>query len=84
MPDLNHYIRKTDILRGVVDGSPAKALCGEMVVPDHQGAQAIPGHEVAHRELKTCPVCENIFDSLRRDKSEQIPEPVREREEAFA
>jgi len=61
-PFLNHYLRKNSILRGIVEGKPQRAICGETFVPESFG-----NGEVSYRtngELVICPICAHLFDAL--------------------
>lgn len=68
----NHYVSKRAITRSIVEGIPAKALCGVTLMPSSQGANAIPGHEVAHRNYDTCPECELFFNALPEDAEAKV------------
>ena len=74
--NLNHYVAKAAITRGLVFGTPAKALCGELVPPEHQGPKAIRGCETAREDFETCPECELFYNGLRKSADEKVPEHV--------
>lgn len=69
--DLNHYMSKTAITRAIVEGVPGKALCGEVFLPQSQGAEAMPWRPQANRKRKTCPNCELFYGALRSDAEEK-------------
>ena len=56
---LNHYLRKVDITRAVVDGVPVTALCGIVFRPTSQGRGS-----VGARARAICPLCQLVFDEL--------------------
>lgn len=70
--DLNHYMRKTDITRAIVDGIPGRAICGEIFLPSHQGSEAMPGSEAASSKLEVCGECVRIYDGLRGGQEAKI------------
>ena len=72
---MNHYASKKAILRSVVEGIPAIALCGETIDCQHQGRNAIPGSEVANKHHDMCPKCELFFGALPAEaaKKEEVP-----------
>lgn len=70
---MNHYTSKKAILRSVIDGTPARALCGELFDCRHQGREAIPGSEVANKTHEICPECELFYSGLRADVREEEP-----------
>lgn len=74
--DLNHYVSKRAITRSIVEGIPAKALCGALMRCSSQGAQAIPGQEAANRTLETCPECELFYSGLKTDEEADVKEPA--------
>lgn len=87
--EYNHYVAKAAITRGIIDGTPAIALCGADVLPEHQGRNAIPNEEVAHRRLETCPDCKDLYDLLGekeavREKERLIRQRIEERRHALA
>lgn len=54
--DLNHYVSKNAIMRGIMYGEPKHALCGVvLMVPDVQIRDVVT--------LPMCPVCERIHAS---------------------
>lgn len=71
---LNHFVSKTAITRGVVLNVPATALCGETLIPESQGRDAIPGREAASKKLDICQACELIYDTLPKDTAAVKPE----------
>lgn len=73
MGDLNHYLRKTAIARAIIDGTPATALCGETLVPEHQGGDAVPGNEIQSRTLKECPMCVLLRGALPEKRTVKEP-----------
>lgn len=73
---MNHYASKKAILRSVVEGIPARALCGELIDCQHQGGEAIPGSEVANQTHETCPDCEFFYGGLKADVEEDVKEPA--------
>ena len=76
MSTLNHYVSKYDITWSIIEGIEVPALCGEMVLCVHQGGRAVPGQEVAADGAKTCPDCEQVYNSLAVGAKEKIPETV--------
>ncbi len=48
-----HYVRKEKIVESAVTGTPARALCGKVWVPNRD-----PGR------FPVCPECREIFESL--------------------
>ena len=66
--DLNHRVRKTDITRIIVEGVKGPALCGELVLWHHQGADAMPGCETGSTKMEVCSDCDELYDlALQRD-----------------
>ena len=58
-PDtVNHWMRKVNITRGIIEGVPEKALCGKTFTPSsHGGDTSNPGSSV-------CPLCQAVFETL--------------------
>ncbi len=56
---LNHYLLKTDITAGIVEGRPARALCGEVFVPHAQG-----GGETSVIGAAICPLCARRYQVI--------------------
>lgn len=56
---VNHWVPKSAILAGVVNGEPALALCGQSFVPSSQG-----GGSAADVAASLCPLCESVYDGL--------------------
>ncbi|MBN6192074.1 DUF3039 domain-containing protein [Aneurinibacillus sp. BA2021] len=56
---VNHWVRKSAILAGVVTGEAARALCGQSFVPSSQG-----GGSAADTTASVCPLCESVYDGL--------------------
>lgn len=55
---INHWVTKNDITRGIVEGIPAKALCGIIFIPSsHDG-------DTANGTSLVCPLCQLEFESL--------------------
>lgn len=73
---MNHYTSKKAILRSVIEGIPAKALCGELIDCRHQGDEAIPAQEVANKTHEICPECELFYRGLKSDVEEDVKEPT--------
>jgi hypothetical protein len=49
----------------MVTGRPTKALCGTSIVPESQGAEAIPdGLGAGNKTFAMCPECELFFRAL--------------------
>lgn len=76
MTHFNHYVHKAAIARGLIDGIPAIALCGESVLPSHQGKNAVPGSEIESRKLETCPECDLFYSAIPEKREAKIKEPA--------
>ena len=63
-PGLNHWMSKAAITRSIVEGIPARALCGERSNVTGRGADALPGNECASRRYEICPDCATIYAAL--------------------
>lgn len=50
----SHYVRKEDITRSAVEGTPAIALCGKQWTPAHANGEKFP----------VCAECKEIYKSL--------------------
>lgn len=61
-PTLNHWMRKADITRALVTGTPAKALCGIEDVPRSYG-----GGHTSSATAMICPLCALAYESLLPD-----------------
>ncbi|PWC05434.1 DUF3039 domain-containing protein [Agromyces badenianii] len=59
---VNHYMTKRAIMRGLVDGTPGRALCGEVFTPSSHG-----GGEVSDRRAIVCPTCQTIYNTLTKE-----------------
>lgn len=73
---MNHYTSKKAILRSIIEGIPATALCGEVIDCQHQGGEAIPGAEVANKTHEICPECELFYGGLKSDEEADVKEPA--------
>lgn len=49
----SHYVRKEDILRSQVDGTPVKALCGKVWLPGKDP-----------EKFPVCPQCKDLMSML--------------------
>lgn len=49
----SHYVRKEDMLNGLVFGQPVMALCGKVWVPSRDGSK-----------FPVCVDCKEIFESF--------------------
>ena len=49
----SHYVRKEDILRSQVDGTPVKALCGKVWLPGKDP-----------EKFPVCPQCKDMMSML--------------------
>lgn len=49
----SHYVRKDDMMKGMVYGVPVRALCGKIWVPEQDGMK-----------FPVCPMCKDIYNSL--------------------
>ncbi|MGP6172008.1 DUF3039 domain-containing protein [Microbacterium sp. A204] len=58
--DLNHYIRKSDITRSIVEGVAVPALCGDMDVVVARG-----NGSVKSSRGMACPLCQLVYEELR-------------------
>lgn len=56
---VNHWVLKSAILAGVVNGEPARALCGESFVPSSQS-----GGSTADTTASLCLPCQSVYDGL--------------------
>ncbi len=52
-----HYVEKTKIVESAVTGTPIKALCGKVWIPNRDPSR-----------FPICPECQEIHASLPRDK----------------
>lgn len=52
-----HYVEKAKIVESAVTGSPVKALCGKVWIPNRDPSR-----------FPICPECQEIHASLPRDK----------------
>jgi hypothetical protein len=52
-----HYVEKSKIVESAVTGSPVKALCGKVWIPNRDPSR-----------FPICPECQEIHASLPRDK----------------
>ena len=50
---MSHYVRKDEIVRSMVEGTPTVALCGKVWIPSRDPDK-----------FPLCPTCEEIFKSL--------------------
>lgn len=48
-----HYVKKDDIMRATVEGTPAVALCGKVWVPNRDG-----------QKFPKCPECHEIYENV--------------------
>lgn len=48
-----HYVKKEDIARAAVEGTPAIALCGKQWVPTRDG-----------QKFPLCPDCNDIYENV--------------------
>lgn len=58
---INHYVRKTDILHSIVDGTPAIALCGKSVTARAQEGES---GSVSSSRARNCEECDSRFERL--------------------
>ena len=56
---VNHWVPKAAITASLVNGEPARALCGSTEVLSSQGSGS-----VAAAGARTCPRCQSIYDRL--------------------
>lgn len=56
---VNHWVAKAAITASLVNGEPARALCGATEVLSSQGDGS-----VAAAGARTCPRCQSIYDRL--------------------
>lgn len=56
---VNHWVPKAAITASLVNGEPARALCGSTEVLSSQG-----GGSVAAAGARTCPRCQSIYERL--------------------
>lgn len=49
-----HYVKKDEILPSAVEGTPVKALCGKVWVPNRDP-----------QNYPVCPTCKEIYEGLR-------------------
>lgn len=49
-----HYVKKDEILPSAVEGTPVKALCGKVWVPNRDP-----------QNFPVCPTCKEIYEGLR-------------------
>lgn len=60
-PDgLNHYVRKSEITRSIVEGVAVVALCGTRVLTSAQG-----NGNTGNRRLQTCAMCSLTYESMK-------------------
>lgn len=56
---VNHWIRKADITRGIVEGVAAPTLCGDAFIPSsHDGI-------TGNANSMVCPLCQLAYEQLR-------------------
>ncbi|MEW2010756.1 DUF3039 domain-containing protein [Microbacterium sp. NPDC078814] len=56
---MNHWVHKSAILAGVVNGEPARALCGVIFVPSSQG-----GGSTEDTTASLCLPCQSVYAGL--------------------
>lgn len=49
----SHYVKKEDVMPSAVNGTPVRALCGKIWVPNRDP-----------EKFPMCPECKEIYDSL--------------------
>jgi hypothetical protein len=49
-----HYVKKGDIVKSAVEGTPVEALCGKVWIPDRDP-----------KNYPVCPTCKEIFAQLK-------------------
>lgn len=58
-PTVNHYMRRSDIIAGIVDGKPRRAIYGTSFVPESQG-----GGETVRRRSPICDECARRYSAM--------------------
>ena len=53
-PQFSHYVKKEDIMRSAIDGTPAVALCGKTWMPNRDPER-----------YPVCPKCAELMEMLR-------------------
>lgn len=53
---LSHYVEKDELMRAMVEGTVASALCGKMWVPTRDGMR-----------FPICPECQEAYNALAPD-----------------
>ena len=50
----SHYVRKSELMPSAVEGTPVRALCGKMWVPNRDP-----------EKFPICPECKDIYEALK-------------------
>lgn len=59
----SHYVKKDKIVESAVLGSPVRALCGKIWVPNRDP-----------KKFPVCPTCQAIYERLKGDDDEKSTE----------